>query len=230
MLYATHVLKNSSDEVRLVTVTGNWTTGDGFLFAYDSFNPAAPREGCLVGSDDYADNALNRQDGSRITRLSIPPGEERTLVVTSFYNTFSGEYTLDIFGEHATEISYAALPERGGFFYSTGTLHTNDALATSYGTGCDDVLSGDYFYDEILLHNQSVSAESEGLRVFVTVPDEPILVALLLNSGTCYKLEMLQDGLAFRDFMNADERLRVRIFSRLPSTRVGNWTVRVESF
>jgi cysteine-rich repeat protein len=84
-----YVIENLDTLPMIVDVTANWT-GDGFLAAYDTFDPAAPLAGCLGGNDD-----LDSITTSGFL-LRLAPGARFTLVATSFRAANIGNYSLTL--------------------------------------------------------------------------------------------------------------------------------------
>lgn len=85
-------------DVYEIGVTGNgsytflaeWAGFDGFLFLYDEFNPAAPRDNGIEGNDDFGSLFVSSFEAS------LTAGETYFIVATTFESGDTGDYTVTV--------------------------------------------------------------------------------------------------------------------------------------
>ena len=87
--YDAFTLRNVDTLPVFLDVVATWS-GDGYLHAYSSFDPAAPTANCLGGNDDLT--------GTRNSGISVfvPANAEITIVASTFGSSPIGNYTISV--------------------------------------------------------------------------------------------------------------------------------------
>lgn len=245
--YDVHRIVNETDALQDLTITGNWSDGDGFLhLTLSSFDPENPVEDdCLRGDDDFG--FQESRFGSRIEsasandddQVNIYPGEELLVIVSAFAaNTPIGAYTVEVFtgSTDASPPVAAELAPPGQSFITHGTLHVTDDQ-WDRPTQCNAQAGGpvDHFYDAHYLKNSTQT--SKDIQVTATWAEQDGGLQLYLGDlfdpaspGTCLASSDDFGGPGqsrLTDFLLAGETLTVVASAVAGNTPIGPYTLEV---
>ncbi|MGI5863171.1 MAG: DUF4215 domain-containing protein [Myxococcales bacterium] len=118
-----YAIVNNTGAEQQITITANWSA-DGFLHLFrGSFDPADPATNCVLGNDDFGDRFA-----SRIANQTIAAGETLVVVASTYSDSATGAYTLDILTIREQECG-------DGYVDSPETCDDNNQVG---GDGCSE--------------------------------------------------------------------------------------------
>ena len=151
--FDTYLIRNQTGEPQSVNLTASWSD-DGMLHAYTLyFNSALATLGCLRGGDDY-EGIL----GSRIEALEIANGETLVVVASTYRDTPTGAYSIEV--ETRAKGERRPIGPPGTSIQLLGSIDDSDPTWNRPFEGCSIAENNGRYYDvHRIINDTGVTAD-----------------------------------------------------------------------